>query len=311
MTGHHPDHNDVYAFFHLVYGQVKPVMEVMDARGNGFQKRLSLVLKTQPGCVHDPDECADAADAFFKSFFSWMAREVLCTESKNHSDSFASLYMRSAESGIRDFVDAHPDLGSWLEQKLLYWDSDVCKAQNCAMRMVQFCRSLTSVEGSAASHTRTTFSAEETVYGFHYWERQVYYHAALYRTYPNGGVSGSDGIGGPGPGSDPVPARLSEVDCVKKWILEDRRFGPGLHCSSNARVWVKNKMKKGSQTGELVQNALKDLGQICLVSLTTQKKKGHATTSFQKRTRDEVLASPEAVAELQRLRLSIDLFPEQ
>ena len=62
-----PFASSTYAFFHLVYGQLDAVAEVMLPKEGGFSKRFHLVF-AQYTVNNDPDHPAGASKQFVKDF---------------------------------------------------------------------------------------------------------------------------------------------------------------------------------------------------------------------------------------------------
>ena len=75
-------------------------------------------------------------------------------------------------------------ISPYFQEKLNYWDTDLCHYANAVLREVQFCRWLTKLPDAATAHTRTAWTPRESAYALHCWHRQLRWHHALIEAAP-------------------------------------------------------------------------------------------------------------------------------
>ena len=135
------DENLVYSFFHLCYGQVKPILEILSTTSNaaelGFVKRFNVVFKTGRA-FHDVRQKGVASKAFLQEYTKWLA-DVVHQDGDTENlacDDFARALLEQIYEAADDFCEARKDLGLWA-QKIGYRDTELLRWAAVVHRMRQ------------------------------------------------------------------------------------------------------------------------------------------------------------------------------
>ena len=143
-TGHGQVPLRAYVFRHVVYGQYKPMEEVLTDYAFGFPKRFHEVWC---GVVqNDPTQQCEHSIAFLKDGHDFMARYALPHPAEHYPDGFAADFERGVLDGIKDFLEDHPNLSDNYRQVLEFADTHLARLANAVMRACQHCETVSGVD---------------------------------------------------------------------------------------------------------------------------------------------------------------------
>ena len=263
ITGQVRDQHDMYAFYHLVYGQIGPTLEVLTGSASadlGFQKRFNVVFETHV-CQQFPLQMKDRSKDLLRSLMQWLASRLPPAEQKADEEkdagevagdaphgpgpcsivlnAFAQKWLRKVLQAIEEFQDMHPDLpAAWL-QKLCYADTDVLRWANAVNKCRAFLASLTRIQPNPYENLIDVIDVQ---YALHAWLRQLQYFQLLQSPEIKGGAGG-------GAGEQTFPdacpsAKLDVEETIMRWVMTDAGDTATVQTSKELRGKLKHKLAR-------------------------------------------------------------------
>ena len=208
--------------------------------------------------------------------------------------------LSSMLQAVDDFIASQPCLNRFFVEKLKFTDTDLCKFANVAMRMRQYCESLSNVIDAIHSHAGAAWSVYDVAYAFHNWRRQLAYHHGRYLKHAEQRS---------GPAGAPERA-FSDMEQLQQKLLRDHRFSPGVNASTtDMRLWVKNRVATTASLSGRIREAVQDLLERGVVEAADgAARRGHPVICTRKRPWSEIQADPVATELLQHLRVGAAAF---
>ena len=268
VTGTMRDQNCVYAFYHVVHGQVGPTLEVLtsgNASDIGFLKRFNVVF-TDYIPVECPQQQAHESEKLLQDLMEWLGEHNMSQERSSEIEAislnqFARHWVRAVLEVIREFRDQKPDLSSAWTQKLMYADTDILRWANAVNKMRAFLASKTPLAGPVNPFLANV-DVIEVQYAVHAWLRQLEYFSALVAHAEQGRRAGASSLLGPPPPPPQPPSDQDDELKAMKWIIVDTPDNLEPVATSTLRKTFKNKLaalggwkrkgKKGAEGGQEV-----------------------------------------------------------
>ena len=346
ITGQMRYQHDVYAFYHLVYGQIGPTLEVLTGSTSadlGFQKRFNVVFETHV-CQQFPLQMKDHSKNLLRSLMQWLAsrlppaqqeaaEEKDAAEAAGHDshglgpsrivlNAFARKWMRQVLQAIDEFQDIHPDLGAAWLQKLAYADTDVLRWANTVNKCRAYLASLTRIPVNPYENIIDVIDIQ---YALHAWLRQLQYFQLLQSPQMKGaGEEHSTPDAG-------LPNKPDAEETIMRWIMTDAGDNTKIQTSKEMRGKLKHKLarlngwkRKDSQKPaqeeknprgqpvHLLLNAINRLQHVQLIDVVGRpaaESGGHEVLKFQKRKWTEIAQDATACEWIKKLRLGQENFP--
>ena len=348
ITGTLRDQNDVYAFYHVVHGQVGPTLEVLtsgNASDIGFLKRFNVVF-TDSIPVECPQQQADVSEKLLKDFMEWLGEHNMSQERSDAIEAiclnqFARHWVRVVLEVIREFRDQKEDMSSAWTQKLMYADTDILRWANAVNKMRAFLASKTHL-ADVVNPFVGTVDVIDVQYALHAWLRQLEYFSALVEHAEQSRRAGSSGSSGPPP---QPPSDQDDVLKIMKWVIVDTPDNVNPVTTSILRKMFRHKLaalggwkrksKRGAEEAEgadpvaaecaerkrhvgLLLDAVRKLKGVGLVEWADassgdsarQAGGGHKVLTFKKRLWSDILPNETAISWAKKLKVSQDQFPQ-
>ena len=304
-----------------------PILEIMAPRSGGFSKRFALAL-----CAfrprHDPVQEIRWSRTFLIDYYDWLSFNALGLDDDGSGDDqkaaaedagdavvagaasdarvaycdpgskviFAAV--QEAVSDVQEELEAEGvRINPYFQEKVDYWDTDLCHYANATMREVQYCTSLTKLPEAATAHARVAWTPEETVYALHNWHRQLRWHYAIIQA-----ARVPEEVEHAHPRR---PTDCSQVERHAAQLLREPRFKREEN-SAKLRDRLKNKMSR-EKLLEAV-SLLVDKRIVSAPGLEEAAKRQKRSFTVKKRTWDELSQDEDAMQFLKRLRINRDCF---
>ena len=339
VTALFPEQHTEYSFFHFVWGQVTPMLEIMAPRSGGFSKRFAVAL-----CSYrprqDPLQEMRLSSSFLIDYYDWLSYHALGLDVQASKEQAGLAHDDSGEGGfVRDDIgrqapvdvpepgrvaycspgarvmfeavqeavtDAQEELEAsgkemspYFQEKLDYWDTDLCHFANATMREVQFCTSLSLLPGAGAAHRRVAWTPEETVYALHLWHRQLRWHHAIIQYSGESGHPPSTSARSSGSSActqtEQHAARLLHEPALRQEVG-----------SGKLRDRLKNKMSREGLLDAV--HLLVSKGIVDAPGISKASPSNKARFTVKKRSWSELSEHEGAVELLKRLRVNRDCF---
>ena len=319
VTGTMRDQNDVYAFYHLVHGQVAPTVEVLTS-GNaidiGFLKRFHAVfMESVP--MECPQQQADVSEKLLRDFMGWLGEHNMSQERTDVIETislnqFARHWVRVVLEVVREFRDQQTDLSAAWTQKLMYADTDILRWANVVNKMRAFLASKTHLADSVNPFAGT-LDVIDVQYALHAWLRQLEYFSALIEHADQGRRAAAASQTSSPPSDEDDQLR------IMKWIIIDTPDTSEVVTTSSLRKAFKHKLaalggwkrksRKQPDAAERDEAVLKEAG---LVEWTDAASAGggHKGLSFKTRIWSDILPNESAISLAKKLRVGQDQFPQ-
>ena len=349
VTGSMRDQNDVYAFYHVVHGQVGPTLEVLtggNASDIGFLKRFHVVFADSIP-VECPQQQAEVSEQLLKDFMEWLGEHNMSQERSDTIECislnrFAREWVRIILEVVREFRDQNTEMSSAWTQKLMYADTDILRWANAVHKMRGFLASKTDVPDLVNSRTVDVIDVQ---YALHAWIRQLEYFSALV----NHAEHGRRPSASPACPAPPPPTDQDDELKIMKWVIMDTPDTLDTVSTSTLRKMFKHKLaalggwKRKSNKREEEQvdaGATADpqaadkaqrkrhvgllLEAVCKLQAgglvewdrassgdsTRVAGGGHKVLAFKKRLWSEILPNEAAISLAKKLRVCQDHFPQ-